>query len=85
MSELLDAREVARRLGVNVGWVYEHGADLGALRLPGSSSRPRLRFDWALVLAALEPPAPVQSPAPASPASSRIHGAGSACAIAKVA
>ena len=67
MSDLLDAREVARRLGVRVGWVYEHPAELGALRLPGSSTRPRLRFDWARVLEALEPPLPRAAPPGESP------------------
>lgn len=42
--KLLSAAEVARRWGVQRSWVYEHAAELGAMRL-GSGARPRLRFD----------------------------------------
>src|SRR3954452_9001910 len=45
---LLDASEVAKRCGVTRGWVYEHAAELGALRL-GNGRRPRLRFDPRVV------------------------------------
>jgi hypothetical protein len=50
-SPIVDAKELAAYLNVSVGYVYEHAADLGALRLPppknaGSrTSKPRLRFD----------------------------------------
>jgi hypothetical protein len=43
---LVDAREIARRTGRPRWWVYEHAADLGAVRL-GSGSRPRLAFSPA--------------------------------------
>ncbi len=39
----LDARQVARRLGVSREWVYEHADELGASRI-GGGRRPRLRF-----------------------------------------
>src|SRR5689334_18957277 len=42
--EWIDATEAARGLGVSRSYVYEHSADLGAVRL-GGGSKPRLRFD----------------------------------------
>jgi hypothetical protein len=42
--ELVDAGELARALGVQREWVYEHSDQLGAIRL-GDGPRPRLRFD----------------------------------------
>ena len=47
-SPFLDAAQVARRYGVDRGWVYEHAAELGAIRL-GGGPRPRLRFDPRVV------------------------------------
>ncbi len=44
----LTAAQVAQRYGVTRGWVYEHAAELGAIRL-GDGTRPRLRFDAATV------------------------------------
>jgi hypothetical protein len=41
---LVDAKELARTLGVERGWVYAHADALGAVRL-GAGSRARLRFD----------------------------------------
>jgi hypothetical protein len=41
---LVDAAELARRLGTDRSWVYAHAAELGAIRL-GSGPRARLRFD----------------------------------------
>jgi len=46
--ELLDASEMARRLGVDRSWVYTHAIELGAIKL-GGGRRPRLRFDPCLV------------------------------------
>jgi hypothetical protein len=43
-DRMLDARELAERLGVRRGWVYSHAAMLGAVRL-GSGPRAPLRFD----------------------------------------
>jgi hypothetical protein len=51
--QLVDAAAVAAMLGVTRGWVYEHAAELGAVRL-GSGARPRLRFDPDVVGVALE-------------------------------
>jgi hypothetical protein len=53
LPQLLDATAVARMLGVTRGWVYEHAAELGAIRL-GAGARPRLRFDPLRVGSALE-------------------------------
>jgi predicted DNA-binding transcriptional regulator AlpA len=39
----LDAKDVAKLLGVERDWVYEHADELGATRI-GSGPRPRLRF-----------------------------------------
>lgn len=50
---LLTAAQVAERFGVGRDWVYEHADDLGAVRLPGGGSRPRLRFDPRRVADAL--------------------------------
>jgi hypothetical protein len=41
---LVDAAELARVLGVDREWVYEHSERLGAIRL-GKGPRPRLRFE----------------------------------------
>jgi hypothetical protein len=41
---LLSAGDVAARLGVRRGWVYDHADELGVVRL-GDGPRPRLRFD----------------------------------------
>lgn len=41
---LVDAAKLARVLGVDRDWVYEHGERLGAIRL-GDGPRPRLRFE----------------------------------------
>jgi hypothetical protein len=45
---LLDAATVARRIGRSRAWVYEHAAELGAVRL-GDGHRPRLGFEPAKV------------------------------------
>jgi predicted DNA-binding transcriptional regulator AlpA len=47
-SGLIDAAEVARRLGVSRSTVYDHQQELGA-ELLGDGPRPRLRFDPARV------------------------------------
>lgn len=43
-TELVDAAELARRLGIERSWVYTHAIELGAVKL-GSGRKPRLRFD----------------------------------------
>lgn len=45
---LIDAAEVARRLGYSRDHVYTHADELGAVRV-GAGPRPRLRFDPAIV------------------------------------
>ena len=42
--ELVDAAELARRLGIERAWVYSHAIELGAVKL-GDGKKPRLRFD----------------------------------------
>ncbi len=51
---LLNARDVAARFHVQLGWVYAHADELGVIRL-GSGTRPRLRFDAAIVAHQLLP------------------------------
>lgn len=41
---LVDAAELARRLGTDRSWVYSHAEELGAIRL-GTGPKARLRFD----------------------------------------
>ena len=51
VAGLVDAQTVAETLGVSRAYVYEHAAQLGAMRLPGAENgagkvaKPRLRFD----------------------------------------
>jgi hypothetical protein len=42
-SRMVDAATLARELGVERDWVYEHAEELGAVRLGGPKGR--LRFD----------------------------------------
>lgn len=42
--QLLDPKELAKRLNVSLDYVYAHAADLGAMRL-GDGPKARLRFD----------------------------------------
>lgn len=49
---LVSAADLARRLGVSRGFVYEHARDLGAVRL-GSGPKARLRFDVERAQAAM--------------------------------
>jgi hypothetical protein len=48
-GRLVDAAQLASRLGVERSWIYEHAAELGALRL-GDGPRARLRFDLGRVV-----------------------------------
>jgi hypothetical protein len=45
---LMDVSALASYLGVEMGWVYAHAHELGALHL-GTGAKPRLRFDLAEV------------------------------------
>jgi hypothetical protein len=49
---LVDAADVARRLGVRESWVYAHADELGAIRL-GDGEKARLRFDLERVAQAI--------------------------------
>jgi hypothetical protein len=51
-AELIDAAELARRLGVARSTVYANSRRYGAIRLGDSRNSP-LRFDYAAVLASL--------------------------------
>ena len=62
-GRLIDAAEVARILGCARGWVYEHKAELGVVRL-GAGERPRLRFDRERVKVFAAGPAPSPPTAP---------------------
>jgi phage tail tape-measure protein len=44
VAGVVDAKQLAAMLGVTPGFVYEHSAELGAMRL-GDGPRARLRFD----------------------------------------
>ena len=52
-EQLLDAAEVARRLGRSRDWVYRHANELGAVRL-GDGDRPRLHFRPSVVNAYID-------------------------------
>lgn len=79
---LVDAAELARRLGVERSWVYDHADELGAERL-GTGPRAPLRFDPARALdtmascSAGRMPAEDESPAqPPKPHSRRRRSLG---------
>jgi hypothetical protein len=46
-GEMIDATELAKRMGRSRDYVYEHAGALGAVRL-GEGPRPRLMFPWPL-------------------------------------
>ncbi len=50
---LVDARQLARDLGVSLDYVYAHATELGAMRL-GSGPKARIRFDLDRAWQALE-------------------------------
>jgi hypothetical protein len=68
---LVDAADVARRLGVRESWVYAHADELGAIRL-GDGEKARLRFDLERVAQAIG--ATDSEPAPRGPGCPRRHG-----------
>ena len=67
VEPLLTARELAAILRVDIDWVYDHSAALGAFRL-GAGPRARLRFDLAVTRAALTS---LATPSPAHALKSR--------------
>ena len=50
---LVDARQLARDLGVSLAYVYAHAGELGAMRL-GVGPKARIRFDLDRARQALE-------------------------------
>jgi hypothetical protein len=50
---LVDARQLARDLGVSLDYVYAHATELGAMRL-GAGPKARIRFDLDRARQALE-------------------------------
>jgi len=72
-GQLLTAGQVAARFNVDRSWVYAHANELGVVRLT-DSTRPRLRFDPAVVAQRLlAESSPVVPPGP-----SFVHRARSA-------
>jgi hypothetical protein len=71
---LLEASQLAHRLGVSREWVYEHATELGAITI-GDGPKPRLRFDPDVADAALarrrRSPDPVAPKAQDTPAPRR--------------
>ncbi len=53
-AELIDAAELARRLGRTREFVYAHAEFFGGQRV-GDGPRPRLLFRWSAALAAADP------------------------------
>jgi hypothetical protein len=51
-EKMVDAAELARRLGIERSWVYSHAIELGAVKL-GSGRKPRIRFDPGIAARAL--------------------------------
>ena len=68
---LVDAAEVAQRLGVHESWVYAHAEELGAIRL-GDGQKARLRFDLERVARAIGATEP--GPRKRGPGRPRRHG-----------
>ena len=66
-GELMDAGQLARYLGLNRAWVYEHADALGAIQL-GDGPRPRLRFDPQIAVQALKTRQRRNEPEPANTA-----------------
>jgi hypothetical protein len=62
---LLTVSQLARHLGLNRAWVYEHADDLGAIRI-GDGPKARIRFDFDTARAALRKNQASRAPAPAS-------------------
>jgi hypothetical protein len=76
--ELVDVATIARRFGLSTAYVYDHAAELGAVRI-GGGTRPRLRFDPSVVAERIGTPCSAsstsQSRKPASRAKPRRTGA----------
>ena len=74
---MIDAAEVAKRLGVNREYVYRHKAELGGVQVGDSRCAP-WRFDWGRVQAAMAARnaegAPAARPAPQTSTALRQPG-----------
>jgi hypothetical protein len=60
---LVDAHEIARRMGRSRWWVYEHAGELGAVRL-GAGPRARLGFSPERAEAYIQDAADLRAPVP---------------------
>src|SRR5580704_19759070 len=69
---LMDAGQLARQLGLTRAWVYQHAAELGAIRV-GTGPRARLRFDPNTVAAALNSQPRQPSSAGRTPSTPRLR------------
>jgi hypothetical protein len=70
---LLNAAQLAHHLGVTRAWVYEHAAQLAAIRL-GDGPRARLRFDPDTATRALQAHNTKQLATPDQPLTGRRPG-----------
>lgn len=52
-AQLLTADQLARHLGLNRAWIYEHANELGAIRI-GNGPRARLRFNLQMAIHAIQ-------------------------------
>ena len=70
----LDVRQVAELIGCSTDWVYQHSAELGAMRL-SEGPRARLRFLLGDVMDAMQArkATSASSTRPLSPATARSH------------
>ena len=64
----LNVAQLARHLGLNPAWIYEHADELGAIRI-GDGPKARIRFDLYTATQALRQhqPGRTQGPATAKP------------------
>ena len=64
----LNVAQLARHLGLNPAWIYEHADELGAIRI-GDGPKARIRFDLYTATQALRQhqPGRTQGPATATP------------------
>ncbi len=75
---LVTADELARHLGVSVGYVREHAKELGVVRI-GCGKKPRLRFPADAAMP--QQPASTPTPRPRSNRKATARQAGSVLAI----
>lgn len=68
---LVDAGTLADALGCTRDFVYRNADQLDAIRLPGGTDRPRLRFDLERAVAAHRAAPATPEPTPATPSPRR--------------